>query len=82
MKPTKVMVSVWWDVNGVILNELLAVNTTINAEVYCEQLHRLRNALIEKRPALCFQHDSARPATVSITKELLRECDSEIPGVT
>ncbi|XP_014782532.1 histone-lysine N-methyltransferase SETMAR-like [Octopus bimaculoides] len=45
----KVMISVWWDCRGVIMLDLLPRNTTVNKNVYCEQIDRLKIALFEKR---------------------------------
>ena len=46
------MFSVWWDFKGIVYFELLPDNTTINSEVYCNQLDKLSDALKEKRPEL------------------------------
>ena len=48
----KVMLSVWWYFKGIVYFELLPDNTTINSEVYCNQLDKLSDALKEKRPEL------------------------------
>ena len=67
LHPAKVMLSVWWDVHGIIHWEVLAPNQSINADLYCQQLDRLRAQLTSKRPALInrrrvlFHHDNARP---------------------
>jgi len=37
--------------------ELFPLNQTINADVYCKQLERLRTASLEKRPALVNRKD-------------------------
>jgi len=50
LHPLKVMLSVWWDSQGVILFELLSPNTTITADYYCAQLDRLKAQLAIKRP--------------------------------
>jgi histone-lysine N-methyltransferase SETMAR len=77
LHPKKIMICVWWDVQGIIYYELLPPNQTINAEKYQEQLDRLREALRAKRPSLVnrnkvhFHHDNARPHTARTTKELL-----------
>jgi Transposase (partial DDE domain) len=78
MQGKKIMLSVWWDREGVIYFELLPFNQTITAVYYSEQLERLGNALREKRPHLfenrriIIQQDNARPHTASITKKSLR----------
>ena len=40
LHPRKVMLSVWWDVLGIVHWELLPPNTTITADFYCAQLQR------------------------------------------
>ena len=84
LHPKKVLLSVWWDIRGVIFFELLPRNETINADKYCEQLLRLRSALAEKRPALLnrrriiFHHDNARPHTAQKTKKLPQDLSWEV----
>jgi histone-lysine N-methyltransferase SETMAR len=62
----KLMICVWWDMEGIIY-ELLRPNKTINSEVYCQQLDRVNECLKEKRPHLAngkgvvFHQDNARP---------------------
>lgn len=75
----KIMLSVWWDFKGVVYFELLPRNQTINSDVYCQQLDKLNNAIIEKRPELVnrkgvvFHHDNARPHTSLVTRQKLLE---------
>lgn len=75
----KVLLSIWWDCKGVIHFELLPPNATINAQVYCQQLERLNQALKKKRPALVnrkgvmFHQDNARPHTAKITSQKIEE---------
>ena len=38
LHPRKILLSVWWDTEGVVWWELLPAGVTITAEVYCEQL--------------------------------------------
>jgi [histone H3]-lysine36 N-dimethyltransferase SETMAR len=52
LHPVKVMLCVWWDKDGIIHFELLDSNLTVTSDVYCQQLERLRQALVKKRPAL------------------------------
>ena len=77
LTPKKVMLCVWWDCQGVIHWELLNNGQTVTAEVYIQQLTRVQEQLIKKRPALInfkrvtFLHDNARPHTAKITQEFL-----------
>lgn len=48
----KIMISVFWDAMGIIWWELLPINDTIKATVYCKQLEKLTRAVQEKRPNL------------------------------
>ncbi|GFU99622.1 hypothetical protein TNCV_4083431 [Trichonephila clavipes] len=43
----KILLSVWWDMSGVIYFEILELNQTINSEVYREKLCRLSSELIK-----------------------------------
>lgn len=84
LHPKKILLSVWWDIKGIIYHELLDDNQTITAEVYCQQLRRLKEVLQKKRPSLInrkgviLQHDNAKPHTARITKNLLEEFGWEI----
>ena len=72
----KVMLSIWWDSEGVIYYELLPPNTTVTAMLYCEQLSKLELAFKAKRPnrrQVRFLHDNARPHVAKITKQKLKE---------
>ena len=70
----KVMLSIWWDIHGVIHHEFLPPNATITSEVYCNQLQRLKEKLIETRPQhdkVYFQQDNARPHSAKTTRDCL-----------
>ena len=72
----KVLLCMWWDTEGVVYWELLPQGQTITAEVYCQQLDRLADALAEKRPhrqQQIFLHDNARPHTARLTQQKLRQ---------
>jgi [histone H3]-lysine36 N-dimethyltransferase SETMAR len=78
LHPKKVLLSVWWDVEGIIHWEVLPPNQTINAAFYCLQLDRVRASLMAKRPGLVnrrgviLHHDNARPhAAVSTRQKLM-----------
>lgn len=81
LHPKKVMLSIWWDFQGVIYFELLPPNTTINAQLYCSQLDNLKNVLHAKRPELRkvrLLHDNAKPHTAKITRQKLEEFGWEV----
>ena len=72
------MLSVWWDVAGVIHWELLPTITTVTASIYTAQLERLKAKHKERRPVarkVFFFHDNARPHVAMVTKQKLQEFD-------
>ena len=81
----KILLSVWWDQRGVLLYELLPPGQTITSDLYSNQLRRLHEALLEKRPQyrskrlkVIFQHDNARPHTGKTTVRTLLELGWEV----
>nr|XP_027198501.1 histone-lysine N-methyltransferase SETMAR-like [Dermatophagoides pteronyssinus] len=80
LHPRKVLLSVWWDIRGVIHHEILEPGRTITAEVYWEQLDLLKSAIDQKRPALAnrkgtvFHCDKTHLHTARITLNKLSEC--------
>ncbi|KAJ0176797.1 hypothetical protein K1T71_007976 [Dendrolimus kikuchii] len=80
----KVMLCVWWDWKGIIHYELLPPGRTIDSELYCEQLMRLKQKVERKRPELInrrgmvFHHDNARVHTSLATQQKLREFGWEV----
>jgi len=48
----KILLCVWWDWQGIIYYELLPYGQTLNSDLYCQQLDRLKEAISQKRPAL------------------------------
>ena len=70
----KVMVTVFWDCDGVILVDVMPRGSTINSEAYVKTLNKLRNRFrrvrSDKNPAeILLQHDNARPHTSLRTRE-------------
>lgn len=81
LHPKKVLFCLWWDTEGPVHWELLPQGQTITAEVYCEQLDRVADALAEKRPHRHHQiylHDNARPHTAQLTQQKLEELGWEV----
>ena len=81
LRPKKVMLSVWWDFEGIIYYELLRPNTTIDSKLYCEQLQNLKVALQanrSERRKVRLLHDNAKPHTSKITRQKLEEFGWEI----
>lgn len=74
----KVMITVFWDYAGIIYWELLPLNTTVTAAVYCHQLDNLHRALNNVRPRWAEErgkvrllHDNARSHVAKVTREKL-----------
>jgi len=73
---TKIMCTVFWDRQGVLLVEFLSQGLTINSAVYCETLKKLRHAIQNKRrgmlsATILLLHDDARPHFVAQTQDLI-----------
>ncbi|CAK9811656.1 Histone-lysine N-methyltransferase SETMAR [Anthophora quadrimaculata] len=80
----KVLLCIWWDWKGIIYYELLPYGQTLNSDIYCQQLDRLKLAIDQKRPELAnrrgvvFHQDNARPHTSIVTRQKLRELGWEV----
>lgn len=64
--PKKIMASVFWDFKGVIHVEIMEKGHTINSEVYCSILSKVRDKIKEKRrgklaKGIILLDDNARP---------------------
>ncbi|CAO4386748.1 unnamed protein product [Caenorhabditis nigoni] len=73
LHPKKVMLSVWWRVDGPIYWKLLPEGKTITGDLYTTQLRNLkkavdRSALKDKK--VYYQHDNARP---HVSKQVKQE---------
>ncbi|GFY36318.1 mariner Mos1 transposase [Trichonephila clavipes] len=69
----KVLLTVFFDVQGPLLVEFLEHNKSVNSDVYCETLQRLRRCIRNKRPGLLTEgvvllHDNARPHVSRVTQ--------------
>ncbi|XP_015438720.1 PREDICTED: histone-lysine N-methyltransferase SETMAR-like [Dufourea novaeangliae] len=79
LHPAKVMLSVWWDCQGILYFELLPAGQTIDSEKYCQQLENLKTAIQARRPSLVnrkgvvFHQDNAKPHTAKRTLAKLKE---------
>ena len=74
--PGKVMVTVFWNSDGVILVDFMSKGATINSDVYIDTLKKLKVRIGSVRPALemskiLLQHDNARPHTSVKTREVI-----------
>lgn len=84
LHPKKALLCVWWDHIGIIHFELLKMGQTITADIYCQQLERLREVLKAKRSALVnrgrivFHQDNARPHTAKVTQMKIKGFDWDI----
>lgn len=82
---SKLMLSIWWDQQGVLYYELVQPNERITGERYQKQLIQLSCALKMKRPEyaqrhdkVIFQHDNALPYISRIVKKTLEEFRWEV----
>jgi len=74
----KLMATVFWDSQGVLLVDFMPRNTSINADAYCATLRRLRKAIQNRcrgklSRGIVLIHDNARPHTARLTQNLLRD---------
>ena len=72
----KIMCTVFWDRQGVLLVEFLPQGTTINSAVYCETLKKLRRAIQNKSrgmlsSTILMLHDNARPHSAAQTQDFI-----------
>ncbi|GFX44862.1 uncharacterized protein C05D11.1 [Trichonephila clavipes] len=72
----KLMVTVFWDVQGILLIEFMTHGTTINSEVYSRTLKKLKRAIQNKRCGLLSSgvvllHNNVCPHTAVRTREVL-----------
>jgi hypothetical protein len=70
----KVLLTVFWDSQGVRLAHFQKRDESVNSASYCEVLLKPRDAICRKRPGqqargLLLHHDSARPHTAQATQE-------------
>jgi histone-lysine N-methyltransferase SETMAR len=81
LHPKKVMLSIWWDFQGIIYFELLPPNTTVDSKLYCKQLQNLKAAMQTQRPErhkVRLLHDNAKPHIAKVTRQKLEELGWEV----
>ena len=75
----KVIMCVWWGWKGIIDYELLPLGQSLNSNLYCQQLIRLKQAIDEKQPeksnrkGVVFHQDNAKHHTSLTMRQKLRE---------
>jgi len=76
----KVMGTVFWDAEGLILAEFLEPGQTITAARYVQTLHKLRRALCDKCPGrnIIILHDNGRPHAARLTSEAIAKMGWEV----
>jgi histone-lysine N-methyltransferase SETMAR len=71
----KVMLCCWWNYRGLVYYEVRKTGQTVNADVYCQQLEKVQNSLVQQGidpSAVRFLHDNARP---HVAKKTLAKID-------
>lgn len=77
----KVMLCVWWNIDGIIHYEFVKNGRAVNAELYSEQLGRVYEILSSRYPALVnrnrvlLQHDNAPAHRARLTQEKIQELE-------
>ena len=77
----KILISVFWDRNGVVHWETLPDNSTVTANIYCEQLETMVTRYHELRPEndkLLLLVDNARPHIAKKSQEKMKELGIEL----
>ena len=77
----KVMISVWWNFEGVLLFEMFPEGQAVNSEIYCNLLDQVYEVLKRKYPALTnrknvlLQHDNAPCHRSRMTQDKIKDLD-------
>jgi histone-lysine N-methyltransferase SETMAR len=79
----KVMLTLFWDSQGVLLAHFQKCGENVNSASYCEVLLKLRDAIRRKCPGhlarrVLHHHDNARPHTARATQEMIEELQWEL----
>jgi hypothetical protein len=72
----KIMITVFWDIDGVILVDVVARSETINSDAYIKTLQKLKQFYRRLRPNrnpgdMLIQHDNAHPNTSLRSQEAI-----------
>ncbi|GFT53422.1 histone-lysine N-methyltransferase SETMAR [Trichonephila clavipes] len=84
LHPKKALLCVWWGIRGIVHFEVHKPGETVNADLYCEQIDRLNQSLIEKYPEIInrkgviLQHDNVRPHCARKTLEKINGLGWEV----
>ena len=73
------MATIFWDCRRILLIDFKERNTTVNATYYASLLHKLCDAIKEKRRGMLSRgfrllHDNAPVHTASVAKAAVKEC--------
>jgi histone-lysine N-methyltransferase SETMAR len=79
----KVMLTEFWDSQGVLLSHFQSHGENVNCVSYCEVLLKLRDAVCRRHPGqlargVLLHYDSARPHTARATQERIQELQGEL----
>ncbi|GFX88381.1 mariner Mos1 transposase [Trichonephila clavipes] len=80
----KVLLCIWRDWKGIICYELLPYDQTLNSDLYCQELDRLKLVIDQKRPELAnrrgvaLHQDNAWPHTSVVTRQKFWKLDLEV----
>lgn len=75
----KLMATIFWDCEGILLIDFKERNTVVNAAYYSDLLRQLRQKIIEKRRGKITRgvrllHDNSPVHTAAISKSTVKEC--------
>lgn len=75
----KIMATIFWDCEGILLVDFKERNTTVTGEYYAFLLRQLRDAIKDKRRGklsrgVLLLHDNAPVHTSAVSKAAIREC--------
>lgn len=84
LQPKKALLCLWWCTQGIIHLEVLKAGHNINSELYCKQLDRVHQSLIEINPEIVYkkgvilQHSNTKSHCSLRTLEKINELGWEI----